>query len=911
MLKTLFKRHYSLFLIPLALSISCTNLVDDSFENQNAQTESHSIVYITGNIDSSAGRQSTQLLQIDDSKAAENDDVRAAMPNISPDTSSSGSSSYIYFVSASTMGVSPAESVDGTVSSDASGKLSYTIALKSGYRWKITAGVKRKADSKQVLSDSYEDTISSSHPVSSKNFFLQPASGSGDVNLPVTVDSSITDIEVELGTASEQAAWDTAMAEGGSITTSAINVPNLPAGNYHLTINFKDTNGQIVYSVNQAMTVYPFVTTNKWVAGSSSSSVIDASGNFQIDSADLNSWKRNVFYVAQNRIFSDSAAPDDGNDGSAWYPLASVTGAINKIIENNVSDAEYTIYVVGTIKDNVTVSTTSMTSLTISKLMDNAAVVDGDANGTVFDISTTKPVMFKGITIQNGQGNAMYKGGGISLATGGTVYIEDCHLISNKAVNGGAIYIGSGSTMELTGNVYIPSSAVDENDIYLVDGTYIDLNSTLKHEAPVASVTLQSYSYGRAVLSGTAAGSNYSKFTINNDTFGNTWTLNNEGKLSPLEIMIKTGSAINSALPWNSTVPFEASSIGPDAGTTVYYLDTAAEHVPVWYDGSGISPAVKYYAGGVTDGGGGKLILNADSSEMFSTTRRFTSIDLSYFDASKVTNTSKMFYGCSTDLTMILVGDSFDLSSVTNSTSMFSTSATNLKGGLGTSFDSSKTDKTYARIDSEDSPGYFTGPKHLKTGSDINSKLFFIDAYSNTSFERSSTPPDSSVSANEIAYLDYGEKYYPVWSQGGKNYYYTGDKDRLFLNPDSSSMFDGCPNYETIDLSGFDTSRVTNMSEMFANCKKLTELDLSDFDTSKVTNMSKMFYMPGESNTALTKITVSSGFVTTAVTASDEMFAYCALLIGGSGTTYNSSVIDKTYAHIDGGTSNPGYFTAK
>ena len=36
---------------------------------------------------------------------------------------------------------------------------------------------------------------------------------------------------------------------------------------------------------------------------------------------------------------------------------------------------------------------------------------------------------------------------------------------------------------------------------------------------------------------------------------------------------------------------------------------------------------------------------------------------------------------------------------------------------------------------------------------------------------------------------------------------------------------------------------------------------------------------------------------------------YSTLLVGGLGTTYNSSYVDKTYARIDGGTSRPGYFT--
>ena len=46
---------------------------------------------------------------------------------------------------------------------------------------------------------------------------------------------------------------------------------------------------------------------------------------------------------------------------------------------------------------------------------------------------------------------------------------------------------------------------------------------------------------------------------------------------------------------------------------------------------------------------------------------------------------------------------------------------------------------------------------------------------------------------------------------------------------------------ETADLSGFDTSHVTNMSHMFYACGYLTSLDLSSWDTSNVTDMSGMF----------------------------------------------------------------------
>ena len=41
-----------------------------------------------------------------------------------------------------------------------------------------------------------------------------------------------------------------------------------------------------------------------------------------------------------------------------------------------------------------------------------------------------------------------------------------------------------------------------------------------------------------------------------------------------------------------------------------------------------------------------------------------------------------------------------------------------------------------------------------------------------------------------------------------------------------------------------------------------------------------------------------------------DMFYGCRSLVGGKGTTYDEEQTDYTYAHIDGGAENPGYFTA-
>ena len=59
---------------------------------------------------------------------------------------------------------------------------------------------------------------------------------------------------------------------------------------------------------------------------------------------------------------------------------------------------------------------------------------------------------------------------------------------------------------------------------------------------------------------------------------------------------------------------------------------------------------------------------------------------------------------------------------------------------------------------------------------------------------------------------------------------------------DMSCMFQRCSNLESLDLSGLDTSRVTDMSCMFDGCSSLESLDLSGLDTSSVERMYRMFH---------------------------------------------------------------------
>ena len=54
-------------------------------------------------------------------------------------------------------------------------------------------------------------------------------------------------------------------------------------------------------------------------------------------------------------------------------------------------------------------------------------------------------------------------------------------------------------------------------------------------------------------------------------------------------------------------------------------------------------------------------------------------------------------------------------------------------------------------------------------------------------------------------------------------------------------MFRNCSSLQSLDLSNFDTSNVTDMQYMFEKCSSLQSLYLSNFDLREVTEMGRMF----------------------------------------------------------------------
>ena len=260
-------------------------------------------------------------------------------------------------------------------------------------------------------------------------------------------------------------------------------------------------------------------------------------------------------------------------------------------------------------------------------------------------------------------------------------------------------------------------------------------------------------------------------------------------------------------------------------------------------------------------------------------------------------------------------------------------------------------------------------PKAVMTkGWDFNTKLRSLETATNKieHFKKSTVAPAASVNAVNIEdeESDYEIK---LWlDPTDKTAYYYTEPEKVYLNTNSSGMFAFMSNLATLNLSNFDTSKVTNMhamfygmtklaaldlsnfntsqvqdmssmfsgvfnlittlnlssfdtskvrymTSMFSGMPNLTTLDISNFNTSQVINMSYMLYLRDEDKLMdkLEKIYVNNDFDTTKLTSFEYMFSNCKKLRGGNGSYLTDPLTaDKSWLRVD----RPGvwgYFTRK
>ena len=277
-------------------------------------------------------------------------------------------------------------------------------------------------------------------------------------------------------------------------------------------------------------------------------------------------------------------------------------------------------------------------------------------------------------------------------------------------------------------------------------------------------------------------------------------------------------------------------------------------------------------------------------------------ISISYYDQTKNTNDEITSYKSPSDSIENKSSNNIKLKIINNSTSNQSITF-KVSGGYSTNtLQDVEVPNTYTEITTLETPSNNT--YFCETDNDITIGTEYVKGQYTYRYKQDGDSSTSGLAWKGIATDGWGVQptdktsTEPVTS---KLCTYINNKPVTSM----SYMFAGSK-ATTLDLSSFNTSKVTSMRSMFYY-SAATTLDLSSFNTSKVTDMTYMFY----NNTNLKTIYASDKFNTNTVTSSTNMFYNTTKLVGGAGTTYNSSYIDKTYARIDGGTSSPGYFTRK
>lgn len=454
--KNIFSLFLSLF-FTCGIFISCENALS-SFDDSHNQKEETSGAVQTINISgyySAEGALPKVLTQ----------ESRSAFP-----IPGSTSNTPVDYYAIATNVNDTTDVIEGDVDTD--GQTFVITGIRLDVTWEIEVGV--KVNGIRCLYDTALPKKFTAEDASlMQNFFLKPVlSGNGSVNLDMAVDTSITDISVNLENSTQRSKWLAALeataGDAKEISKNKIKLSNLPAGVYDLQIIFYQGSGdntRIAYSTKQSINVITGMTTESW--RSDGTDLISNTGVFNLTSTLINSYLDSVIYVgdAHRTATNHVKEANNANDGRAFSPLETLDEALNRIEAAGIS-RDYTIYVSGELSCNAeiknTITTSNARSITISGLrgLTNGVPQDslnGASNDSVLKVNTSVPVTIQYLLLTNGSAT---NGGGIYMGNGSQLTLSNGALINQNSSSGdgGGLYCNSGSILTLEGSATVSNN---------------------------------------------------------------------------------------------------------------------------------------------------------------------------------------------------------------------------------------------------------------------------------------------------------------------------------------------------------------------------------------------------------------------------------------------------------------------
>ena len=281
-------------------------------------------------------------------------------------------------------------------------------------------------------------------------------------------------------------------------------------------------------------------------------------------------------------------------------------------------------------------------------------------------------------------------------------------------------------------------------------------------------------------------------------------------------------------------------------------------------------------------------------SSMFESCSGLISLDVTNFNTANVTDMSYMFY-CCYKLKEIYVSDKFVTDDVISSVYMFM-GCNSLSGDIDWTSDKA-TDKTYAKT----AGGYFRDKAY-----DNRPWVKYADGTLTFLYGYKKTLGENEYELNSGTHLPawYGKSgnvtkavfdasfanarptsCYSWFCDFGNLKQIEGIENLNTTNvTEMASMFYGCSQLTSLDVTHFNTENVVHMENMFINCSSLASLDVTHFNTENVANMGSMF----DGCSSLTSLDVTN-FNTANVLVMNYMFSGCSSLTSLDVTNFNTA----------------------
>lgn len=375
----------------------------------------------------------------------------------------------------------------------------FEIKLTQG-KWTLSAEIKK--DGTTILSGKSDKiSITAEKPIDDEIFIIvkpDSSTGSGTVNLPIN-------IEETGGIKTAQISWQDSSGTTGTQTLDFSSNPSAVftmggtavfSGAYTAIFQFYSSEAdgkQLLYQCTETINVCSNLCTDSWIKNGTTSSPwlteSDGKATFTVTKSLVEKFAQISFFVqGTGGTYTPKTTASDKNNGTYFDPLSTVQKAVDKIIQINDGETEYSIFIDGTVTapDTLNSSTTlnfikiepqKKLKLKIVSLSSTQAVINANKKARVIYVigesETEKTTLvLQNVCITGGETQSSGVGGGLKAQyaditlKAGTVIgtklnpeenkakVANSLTYGNYAAKGGGIYL-NGCTLTIENDVYI------------------------------------------------------------------------------------------------------------------------------------------------------------------------------------------------------------------------------------------------------------------------------------------------------------------------------------------------------------------------------------------------------------------------------------------------------------------------